>query len=67
MVNKMTKKQAKALKQQILGLRWDINRKEAKLEHLARLLVDNAHAHARITKADYRAFFKARGIKQSWV
>jgi hypothetical protein len=63
----MTKKQAKALKRKILGLRWDINRKEAKLERFARVLVDTAHAHARITKADYRAFFKARRIKQSWL
>ena len=63
----MTKKQAKALKRKILGLRWDINRKEAKLERFARVLVDTAHVHARITKADYRAFFKARRIKQSWV
>jgi hypothetical protein len=63
----MTKKQAKALKQQILGLRWDINRKEAKLERFARFLVENAHGHARITKSDYRAFFRSRRIKQSWV
>jgi hypothetical protein len=62
----MTKKEAKALKQQLLGLRWDINIKEAKLERLARFLVENAHGHARITKSDYRAFFKARRIKPTW-
>jgi hypothetical protein len=62
----MTKKQAKALKRKILGLRWDINIKEAKLERFARLLVDNAHGYARITRADYRAFFKARRIKPTW-
>ena len=66
-MSKMTKKEAKALKQQLLGLRWDINRKEAKIERLARLLVGKAHAHARFTKADYRAFFRSRRIKPTWL
>jgi hypothetical protein len=60
----MTKKEATALKQQLLGLRWDVNRKEAKIERLARLLVDKAQRHARFTRADYAAFFKSRRIKQ---
>jgi hypothetical protein len=59
----MTKKEATALKRQLLGLRWDINIKEAKIERLARLLIDKAHAHARFTKSDYRAFFRSRRIQ----
>jgi len=62
----MTKKQAKALKQQILGLSWDAHRKQAKGENLARLLVDKAYRYARITHADYAAFFKSRRIKPTW-
>ena len=62
----MTKKQAKALKQRILGLNWDANIKRAKAVNLARLLVDKAYRYARITRADYTAFFKARRIKPTW-
>jgi hypothetical protein len=62
----MTKKQATALKRKILGLRWDINIKEAKLERFARFLVENTHGHARFTRADYAAFFKSRRIKPTW-
>jgi len=62
----ITKKQAKALKQSILGLNWDAHRKQAKAANLARLLVDKAYRYARITRADYAAFFKARRIKPTW-
>ena len=62
----MTKKQAKALKQRILALNWDANIKRAKAGNLARLLVDKARSHARFTRADYAAFFKARRIKPTW-
>jgi hypothetical protein len=58
----VTKKEAAALKRRILGLAWDINRKKAKKEKLARLLVDNAHEHARFSPADYRAFYRSRRI-----
>jgi hypothetical protein len=63
----MTQKQAKKLKRTLLGLHWDINIKKAKLERLSKLLMDNTHKHASFTKADYKAFFKSRRIKQSWV
>ncbi len=63
----MKKKEAAALKQRILSLNWDANRKRAKAVNLSKKLYNEAHAHARFTKADYRAFFKARRIKQSWV
>jgi hypothetical protein len=61
--DRMNAKEAKALKRQILALNWDANRKRAKAENLARLLVEEAHRHARITAADHRAFFKSRRIK----
>ncbi|HEV3420850.1 MAG TPA: hypothetical protein VG075_11140 [Candidatus Acidoferrum sp.] len=64
----MTKKQANAMKQRILGLNWDANIKRAKAVNLAKLLFEQTYLrHAQFTKADYRAFFKARRIKQSWV
>jgi hypothetical protein len=59
----MTKKEATKLKRKILGLAWDINRKEAKKERLARLLVDKAYRYARFTPADHRAFYRSRRIK----
>lgn len=59
----MTKAQAKKIKQQLLGLSWDAHRKQAKSANLARLLVDNGLRYARITKADYAAFYKRRRIK----
>ena len=62
----MTKKQAKALKQRILALNWDANTKRAKAVNLSKQLVENAQAHARFTRADYAAFFKARRIKPTW-
>ena len=62
----MTKKQAKALKQRILGLSWDAHRKQAKAAAGARLLVDKAYRYARITRADYAVFFKSRRIKPTW-
>jgi hypothetical protein len=62
----MTQREIKKLKQQILGLNWDSNRKRAKAENLARLLCDNALSHARFTRADYATFFKSRRIKPTW-
>jgi len=62
----MTKKQANALKQRILGLNWDANIKRAKAVNLSKQLVENAEEHARFTRADYSAFFKARRIKPTW-
>jgi hypothetical protein len=63
----MTKQQAKKLKRKLLGLRWDINMKSAKLERLARLLVEKAHEHSQFTKSDYRGFFESRRIRQTWL
>jgi len=62
----MTQRQIKKLKQQILGLNWDLNRKRAKATNLAKMLCETAHEHARFTRADYRAFFKSRRIKPTW-
>jgi hypothetical protein len=62
----MTKAQAKKIKQQLLGLGWDINCKQAKSANLARLLVDKGMRYARITKADYAEFFKSRRINPTW-
>ena len=59
----VNKKQADALKRQILSLNWDANMKRAKAVNLSKKLVETAHIHARFTPADYRAFFKARRIK----
>jgi len=59
----MTKKEIAKIKRQILGLHWDSNLKRAKAENLSKLLFDKAQKHARFTKADYRAFFRARRIK----
>jgi len=58
----MTRKEANKLKRKLLGLRWDINLKTAKLERLARLLVENAHEHSRFTASDYKAFYRSRRI-----
>jgi len=62
----MTQRQAKKLKQQILGLNWDSNIKRAKAVNLSRLLCEKAHRHARFTRADYATFFKSRRIKPTW-
>jgi hypothetical protein len=62
----MTKKRIRALKQQILALNWDANRKRAKAVNLSKKLM-NAHEPAEFTKSDYRVFFRSRRIKQSWV
>ena len=62
----MTKKEAKALKQRILALNWDLNRKRAKATNLAKRLCEEAQRHARFTRADYAAFFKSRNIKPTW-
>lgn len=61
--DKVRKKEIQKLKQQILGLNWDANRKRAKAVNLSKKLP----TRARFTKADYRAFFKSRRIKQIWV
>jgi hypothetical protein len=58
----MTQKQIKAIKQRILSLNWDANRKRAKAVGLSQKLI-NAHEHARFTKSDYAAFYKSRRIK----
>jgi hypothetical protein len=62
----MTKKRIRALKQQILALNWDANRKRAKAVNLSKKLM-NAHEHAEFTKSDYRTFFISRRIKHPWV
>jgi hypothetical protein len=62
----MTQRQAKQLKQQILGLNWDANIKRAKAVNLSRLLCETAQRHARFTRADYATFFKSRRIKPTW-
>lgn len=58
----MTLKQINALKQQILALNWDANRKRAKAVNLSKKLM-NAHEHTEFTRADYRTFFKSRRIR----
>jgi DnaJ-domain-containing protein 1 len=59
----MTQKQIKALKQQILALNWDAHRKRAKAVGLSQKLLNEAHEHARFTRADYQAFYRSRRIK----
>jgi hypothetical protein len=63
----MNSREAKALKQQILALNWDANRKRTKAVNLSKKLFDEAQKHACITPADIRRFFKSRRIRQSWV
>ncbi len=58
----MTQKRIRALKQQILALNWDANRKRAKAVNLSKKLME-AHEHAEFTQSDYRAFFKSRRIR----
>jgi len=58
----MTKKRIKSLKQQILALNWDANRKRAKAVGLSQKLM-TAHEHAEFTQSDYRRFFKSRHIR----
>jgi hypothetical protein len=58
----MTRKEAAKLKRTLLGLRWDINLKTAKLQRLAKRLVENALEHARFTESDYNAFYRSRRI-----
>jgi len=57
----MTKQQVNKVKQQILALNWDANRKRAKAQNLV-LDVMKLKPNFRFTKTDYRQFFKSRNI-----
>jgi hypothetical protein len=59
--NVMTKQQVNKVKQQILALNWDANRKRAKARNLV-LDVMKLKPNFRFTRADYKAFFKSRNI-----
>jgi hypothetical protein len=58
----MTKQQLQKIKMQILGLHYDAIRKRTKAVNLSNNLMKHA-PYFRFTAADYRAFYRSRGIK----